>query len=367
MMKVLMIEDNAETITGLIDEVSDRQWEYKVVSFDQAEEYISLFDPDVVVMDWMFDAEDADKGKPILERMVSTKFRPVIVFSAHNLETVLEETMKTYPLIDFVRKGGDDTVLALRIEKWENSALSISEMRHSMNSALVESAKALDSFQKMETFPDSAIVAFMLSRRTIQYFEQAEVGKCPPAWIQYVYPPITNSLLVSDIIRTYSKDTRQNIPGKPEEYMVILTPSCDMINHATDTFKVLIGHCREKDQFTEQKLAKAQSVDSGKGKDKLEKVVKELQYGYNKAFVALPQLPNVLPYMALNLKDIDFVPLSEIANSVETFDKTKHRYYRVASIASPFREQIIWAHMINSCRPGMPVRDTRGWAKGILT
>lgn len=367
MMKVLMIEDNTETIAGLIDEASDRQWEYKVVSFAQAEEYIYSFDPDVVVMDWMFDAEDADKGKPILEHMVSTKFRPVIVFSAHDLKMVLEETMKTYPLIDFIRKGEDDTALALRIEEWKSSALSISEMRHSLNTALVESAKALDGFQKMETFPDPVIVAFMLSRRTIQYFEQAEVGECPPAWIQYVYPPITNYLLVSDVIRTYSEDTRQDIPGEPEEYMVILTPSCDMINHAADTFKVLIGHCRGKNQFTEQKLAEAQSVDSGKGRDKLEKVVKELQYGYNKAFVALPQLPNVLPYMTLNLKDIDFVLLSEIANSAEMFDKAKHRYYRVASIASPFREQIIWAHMINSCRPGMPVRDTNDWAKGILT
>lgn len=55
------------------------------------------------------------------------------------------------------------------------------------------------------------------------------------------------------------------------------------------------------------------------------------------------------------------------APTLESFDKAKHRYYRVASVASPFREQVIWAHMINSCRPGMPVRDTIDWAKGILT
>lgn len=58
-MKVLMIEDNVSTIQGLIDAVCDRSWEHRVASFDAAEENIYSFDPDVVVMDWMFDEEDA--------------------------------------------------------------------------------------------------------------------------------------------------------------------------------------------------------------------------------------------------------------------------------------------------------------------
>ena len=42
------------------------------------------------------------------------------------------------------------------------------------------------------------------------------------------------------------------------------------------------------------------------------------------------------------------------------------KYYRVASVNSPFREQIVWAHMINSCRPGMPERNMDEWAEGIF-
>lgn len=361
-----MIEDNIDTIQGLIDAVSDRGWEYKAVSFENAEEIIYSFDPDVVVMDWMFDEEDAEKGKPILERIVSNEFRPVIVFSAHDLTIVLEDILKKHKLIDFTRKGDDDSKIAEKIDKWVDSALSLSQMRHSMNEALIESAKALDSFQKMESFPSPEIVSFMLSRRTIQYFEQAEVGEQPPTWIQYVYPPMMNNLLVADVIRVYSEDTNQALPGVPSEYYVVLTPSCDMVNHNAEGFRVLVGHCCDKDRFTEQKLSTGQAVDSIKGKEKVERVAKELQYGYNKAFVALPQLPNVLPYMTLNLKELNFVLLSEIANTFESFDKTNQHYYRVASVASPFREQIVWAHMINSCRPGMPIRDTISWAKGIL-
>lgn len=365
-MKVLMIEDNISTIQGLIDAISDRGWEHKEASFQNAEESIYTFDPDVVVMDWMFDEEDAEKGKPILEQIVSNEFRPVIVFSAHDLTTVLEDTLKEYKLIDFTRKGDDDSKLAEKIDKWVDAALALSQMRHSMNEALIESAKALESFQKMEAFPSPEIVSFMLSRRTIQYFEQAEVGEQPPTWIQYIYPPIMNNLLVADIIRVYSEDTDLSLPGIPSEYCVVLTPSCDMVNHSAEGFKVLVGHCCDKDRVTDLKLSSGQDVDSGQGKEKVKRVAKELQYGYNKAFVALPQLPNVLPYMTLNLKDLDFVLLTEIAQAFGSFDRSKHRYYRVTSVASPFREQIVWAHMINSCRPGMPVRDTISWAKGIL-
>lgn len=365
-MKVLLIEDNESAIHGLVDEIEDRGWSKQVSSFENAEALLYTFDPDVVVMDWMYDEDDAELGKPILERIVSKEFRPVIVFSAHDLRVALADVQRKYPYVDFTRKGHDDSELIVKIEEWKNSAMAISGMRHSMNQALVESSRALDSFKKMEEFPDASIVSFMLSRRAVQYFEQCEIGENPPAWIQYVYPPMNNSLLVADVIRVYSEDTVQQIPGTPEEYSVVLTPSCDMVNHGTDDFKVLIAHCCAKGRFTEQRLGNGQTVSGGEGKKKVERVMKELQYGYNKAFVALPQLPNVLPYMTANLKDLEFIPYSRIASSFDSFSKESQKYYRVASVTSPFREQLVWAHMINSCRPGMPNRDTESWSKGIL-
>ena len=103
-----MIEDNVESIQGLIDAASDRGWEHQVASFETAGENIYSFDPDVIVMDWMFDEDDAEKGRPILEHIVSNEFRPVIVFSAHDLQNVLEEILKKHKLINFTRKGDDD-------------------------------------------------------------------------------------------------------------------------------------------------------------------------------------------------------------------------------------------------------------------
>lgn len=365
-MKVLMIEDNERAIHGLMGAIEDRGWSYKVASFEQAEKAIVEFDPDVIVMDWMYDEDDAELGRPILENVLAKEFRPVIVFSAHDLNTVLEETINKYPLINFTRKGEDDSELAITIDEWKDSAVALSKLRNNMNLALIESAKALNVFKTMDNFPEESVVAYMLSKRAIQYFEQIEVGSCPPAWIQYSYPPISDNLLVADIIRFYSEDRDQSIIGTPSEYAVILTPSCDMVNHGTSTFKVLVAMCCEKEKITEVRLKNSENVETGKGKEKVCVLAKELRYGYNKAYVSLPSLPQVLPNMTINLKDLDFRLLSEIAPSFASFNKEQHRAYRVASVASPFREQLVWAHMINSCRPGMPEREMEDWAKEIL-
>lgn len=366
-MKILIVEDNESTIHGLIDAVEDRKWEYNVSNFSEAEKIIIDFDPDIIVMDWMFDAEDAELGKPILENVLSKQFRPTIVFSAHNLEETISEYQKNYPLINFTQKGEDDSELAIIIDTWVNSANAISRLRHNMNSALVESSKALIPFQKMEYFPENRIVSYMMSQRAMQCFEEIDIGCTPPPWIQYIYPPLSKTLLVADIIRFYSPEKDPNSVGTPEEYGVLLTPSCDMANNRSDDFLVLVAKCCGKEKYTEIRLKTSETTDSEKGREKIDRVAKELNYGYNKSFVSLPQLPNVLPLMTIGLKDLVFKTRGEIALSYESFCSEKHSAYRVATINSPFREQIVWAHMINSCRPGVPARDMVEQAKGILS
>lgn len=64
--------------------------------------------------------------------------------------------------------------------------------------------------------------------------------------------------------------------------------------------------------------------------------------------------------MTVDLKKVELVAISDIALSLSTCGN--HPYVRIISIDSPFREQIVWAHMQNSCRPGVPDRDTENWA-----
>jgi CTP synthase len=62
---------------------------------------------------------------------------------------------------------------------------------------------------------------------------------------------------------------------------------------------------------------------------------------------------------------VQLYPIEHIALRKEEILE-HHKYCRIASVDSPFREQIVWAHMINACRPGMPSRDMTLWAKELI-
>jgi CTP synthase len=152
--------------------------------------------------------------------------------------------------------------------------------------------------------------------------------------------------------------------GMPEEYKVVLTPSCDMAR-AKSGQMVLVAQCHAANSFSEDaKLKKGETISDKSARDKKEKLIRSLNTGYNYAKVALPMLPNKMPYMTINLKDIAQIPIEEIGLFEDDIQDKK--YYRVASMVSPYREQIVWAHMINSCRPGMPDRNIEEWAEGIM-
>jgi CTP synthase len=63
------------------------------------------------------------------------------------------------------------------------------------------------------------------------------------------------------------------------------------------------------------------------------------------------------------LKDLEVIPYIAIrpANGGQA------EFERIASIDSPFREQISWAFLSTVARPGMPDRDLASWAQQIAT
>jgi CTP synthase len=63
--------------------------------------------------------------------------------------------------------------------------------------------------------------------------------------------------------------------------------------------------------------------------------------------------------MSACLRDLELIPLADIS------DDNKGRYIRIASIDSPFREQISWAFIQVVGRPGVPDRDLKVWINEI--
>lgn len=365
-MRVLIIDDNEISVKGIINHVKDKQWEYKLVDFENATSEINTYNPDVVILDLKDDAENnaaenGAAGDPIFHEITDNRFRPIIIFSA------IAETFSLNienPLVIPIPKGDEEPVIEL-LEKWQPYVDSIKTMRDEMNSALKASTEIIGEFLKMPTKPEDVVIKYMLNKRATQHFDQAIAGENPPAWIQYEFPPMLPHLVVADILRVKSETFDSSKPGKPEEYAVILTPSCDLARIRSSQ-SILIARAEDKSKFDSNCiLKKSEALDSKEGISKVERMMKSLTVGYNSAKVAIPELPNKIPHMTVDLKNINLVSPSEIALNENAIDENT-KFIRIASVSSPFREQLVWAHMINSCRPGMPERDYEQWAQMIL-
>lgn len=363
-MRLLLIEDNEDTVKGIYDYAIDNKWECLICEFEDASDKVALFDPEVIVMDWMFDADEVDKGSDIFSAIYHQRFIPIIIFSAVAETIELPEDIKGTPLIDVLSKGDEQEVIN-RIEQWSPYIRAVNNLHIELNKSLLSSVQAIDNFMKMETYPGDDVVKYMLNKRTTYYFDNEYIGNEPPAWIQYEYPPVQKTLLVADILRCCSEESDRDKIGSPEEYCVILTPSCDMAR-AKAGQTILVAECQSADRFSnDAKLSNKEKNGQEPYDKKKDGLIRTLHTGYNAAKVAMPQLPNKIPYMTIDLKKIKQLSIGEIAVSEKEITPETH-YYRVASVNSPFREQIVWAHMINSCRPGMPERNMDEWAEGIM-
>lgn len=142
--------------------------------------------------------------------------------------------------------------------------------------------------------------------------------------------------------------------GEPDEYLLVLTPSCDLVNEGIRNAKVeevLCAKCFDKEVFSGdvRKVGKIESL---------------LNSGVNKQWVALPAYKNICPSLTVDMKKLEIIPLSKVIMDIKEL-KENNTYLRICSVDSPFREQIIWNYMQTSCRPGVPDRNVTAWAKDI--
>lgn len=368
-MKLLIIEDNETTVQGIIDEAREQAWDCKTVSFETAIEEIRAFSPDIIVLDWMYDVENADKGNTILNEIYNQLFIPTVIFSALERTITLSEDMQRNPLVKKIPKGDEQPVIDI-IKSWNPYLKAIRDFKKDLNSALLSAIDVIDFFLSTE-YPGDSIVEYMLNKRANYYFSQETVCKedNPPAWIAYEYPPTEKSILAGDIIRTVPPDADYTKEGLAEEYYVVLTPSCD-IARADPQKDILLASGSSSDQFLISanyvKYDLQQLSDEKKEKKANDLVKNYLNRGYNNSgeFI-LPHLPKKIPNLTVKLRDLKLVKLGCIALSDREIEGDTI-YYRVASLDSPFREHIIWAYLQTACRPGLPDRDTRAWAKELL-
>lgn len=360
-MKVLIVDDIEDSVKGIYDYCEEKDWDPEICGFDDVYTSIAKFNPDVIVLDWRDDDANSDVGEEILNNIWSNSFRPLVVFSANEAIINIQSKLSQSSMLKLISKG-DETPVIEFLQKIEAFTTALAKYRADLSNALIAALNSIEHIKSQPNFENDA-VSYILSKRTSTFFDDAYIGELSPSWVQYLCPPINNTLCVCDIIRKTSQGANYQTAGSPEEYAIILTPSCDMYhdnNRRPKVTHVLYARCFPKELFHGKTLSASPS-NSG-----INSVRAKLNAGFDENYVALPSFSNVIPYMTVDFKKIDVVAIDQIASSKEEItDSTK--FVRVASICSPFREQIVWAYMQSSCRPGVPQRNTELWAKEILT
>lgn len=175
-------------------------------------------------------------------------------------------------------------------------------------------------------------------------------------WEQYIFPVLTSHPVAGDILHVAAEDAKN-----PASYRVLLTPTCDLVPHAAGckVTHALLARCCAPDNFVTKGLSLAKTTSKSKVKDRLPAALNE---AHQSGIILLPECPGTFPLMALNLRDLELVPVTDLVPP----EGQQARLTRIASLDSPFREFVGWAYLQISCRPGVPPRDYSAAIEALL-
>jgi hypothetical protein len=104
----------------------------------------------------------------------------------------------------------------------------------------------------------------------------------------------------------------------------------------------------------------APETPDSKKREKLPSAVRQDECG---GYIPLPHYPGIAPLMAVNLRDLELLPITDIG----TTETATVKFRRVASIDSPFRERIGWAYVQIAGRLGVPECDMESFIEAIIS
>ena len=362
--KVLIIDDDRPVRETLMDALQEQNdWRVEESEFDQAEDLLRTFRPDMIVLDLVVGlAQEGDPvGNQIFERIREIWFCPVVVYSAAVARKKFE-----HPLVKTVDKGeGSD----IEVLQYLNEFRSIAERIYSIHSdfdvkirtALHDSARHLpdDSYLTDDSHVLMRNVRRLVAARTdIGSGENVKLE----AWERFVMPPLGEHLLTADLLRKKGADWKDI-----NDFRLVLTPSCDMVWRETkeglkvNVDQILVACCEPLLKLGKVKL----SGELSKNKKKTLRPI--LNEGISNSCIPIPCLNGCVPSMQANLKRLELIGWDKLclgSSSIEG-ERDGCEYERVASTDSPFREMVVWAYLRVSGRPGLPNVDIDGWLEDI--
>jgi len=356
MRKVLIIDDEQGIINILREEIQANFEGIKCVcesDFNQAVECIERERPDAVVLDLLEGAVTADPpGQRTWKSIWEGRFCPVIIYTAFGGE-LHPPVPENHPFVKLVVKGaGTEAQVIRHLASFQPLVQSIWTVHHELDLVL---QRVLRDTAGAALIPgtDTTHLVHAARRRVAAFMDEktASEGRSLFSWELYLVPAFGEDPLTGDLIRR--RDASWN---DPEAYRLILSASCDLVTGRNEQ-TVLVAKCSSPHAMTERmSLPTDQRRASERIRDRA------LSSGFWNGFLPLPEFPSQIPYLVANLKDLEVIQHT----SIIVPDGQVAEYDRIASIDSPFREQITWAFLSTLGRPGMPERDLQSWADGIL-
>jgi len=361
MFKILFVEDDATAVADAKELLEKSGHFCTVCSFGEAENHIQNFGPDIIILDLLQgpSSAPAQTGRITLDFIWKIRFCPIIIYSAAPEYLDDDDRVTKHPLIRRVKKGsGSHLLLKQTLDQFNGHIVAMQNAGHNLNQAFSMAIRDIAEIS-FPLYNDPKIRDEVLircgRRRVSALIDSTLTTERIVSWEQFIFPPINSDLMLGDIIRETSDESKL-----PTSFRIVLTPSCDLAvrgSGKSQVDKALVARCFPISELkTRTALCKVSEGDDLK-KALISNV---LSQGFYQKMLVIPNLPEVLPDMVANLKELEFVPISEISN---IGDK---KFVRIASVDSPFRELVSWAYLQIACRPGLPDRDFDTWAEKIL-
>lgn len=372
-LKILLVEDkeaDAEAMRRTLEEVLEPVEVHVEQGPDCFERALSALAPprsyEAVVLDlYLGDPTDENNkvGQRVWEEIWRHKLIPVIVYTGGVCD-LEPEVPEDNPFLKCFSKGyGKDEEVALYLQSLKPHILALRQVEQEFNLAIRGVLQDVSPLIWHATEEDQELRSELLIRSArrrlaaMMDMKTASTDEALLSWEQYVYPALGDSLLTGDILRI-----KDGAVDDPTTYRLVLTPSCDMQPNKKGKCKVgsiLVAKCTHISEYVRVVNS---NVKPKKPEDLNGIMPRLLTEPHQSGFVPLPEYKTLLPCMAVNLRDLELIAIAEIDAQIDSGKK----YRRIVSVDSPFREQITWAYLQISGRPGLPDRDLGKWTKEIL-
>jgi len=355
MKRILVIDDDEAVLESLkltfAEAFPDIKFEFEP-NFDTGVQKVSSLRPDAVVLDLRKEPVPSNlPGQLAWQAIWASRFCPVVVYTAGDGD-IDPPIPNNHPFVKLVIKTRvAEAQLVETLKGFIPCVEAIEKLRSELD--LVIHQVLRDTAGKGVIDPTSRDHLLHAGRRRIaaSMDDPTLTGRREMiSWEQYLIPAIGNDPLTADLLMKLGGNKND-----PADYRLLLTPSCDTARGGK-VKTVLVAKCYPSKVMMDKLKSALKEKDVAKLQDHVMRLV--LSQGVWNGWLPLPAFVGVVPGMVAFLKDLEVISLE----SIGCVDPAKLCFQRIASIDSPFREQVAWAYLTTSGRPGMPERELEPWA-----